>query len=303
MRGRAITVVIAIALGACSSTNRPPPPAYSANVDAPCGTSAVPTKVQHVVWIWMENHHKGDVIGAAGAPYLTNLAAKCATASNYHHVSRPSLPNYIGATSGSFHFIVDDRGPSAHKLDNDNIFRQVRSRGGTAISYQEAMPAPCMLDDAGTYTVRHNPATYYVGADDREACHRDNLPLGTLSSGALAEAIDSDALPTFSFITPDLCNDTHDCDVNYGDAWLAQWVPRLTETPSYRSGATVIFLVWDEPTPMPFIAIAPSIKAGTVIRRKVSHYTLLRTTEELLGITTFLEKAAKETSMSKDLGI
>jgi hypothetical protein len=45
-----------------------------------------------------------------------------------------------------------------------------------------------------------------------------------------------------------------------------------------------VFVVWDEPTPMPFLAIAPAIRPGAVVGAAVDHYALLRTTEDLLGL-------------------
>lgn len=48
----------------------------------------------------MQNHSYGDIIGSPQAPYLNSLAAECGPAANYHNISHPSLPNYLGATSG-----------------------------------------------------------------------------------------------------------------------------------------------------------------------------------------------------------
>jgi hypothetical protein len=61
-----------------------------------------------------------------------------------------------------------------------------------------------------------------------------------------------------------------------------------------------VFVVWDEPTPMPFLAIAPSIRPGTVVANRVDHYALLRTTEELLGLP-FLGAARTAPSMRGSL--
>jgi len=146
------------------------------------------------------------------------------------------------------------------------------------------MSSTCQLDPAGEYAVKHNPAPYYVGASDRSACQRDDVPLGDVTTGALGQALDRDALPTFSFVTPDLCDDTHDCPVSAGDAFLARWMPRILASPAYQRGRTVVFVVWDEPTPMPFVVVSPSTTPGTVSPVPADHYALLRTTEELLGL-------------------
>jgi phospholipase C len=150
--------------------------------------------------------------------------------------------------------------------------------------------------------VKHNPQAYYQGGSDRAACTADDVPLGTTSAGALAADLDANSLPAFSFVTPDLCHDTHDCSVASGDAWLNEWIPRLLSSASYSSGATAVFLIWDEPTPMPNILIAPSVHAGTTVSTRVDHYALLRTTEELLGIHSFLGQAASAPSLRSALG-
>jgi phospholipase C len=250
----------------------------------------------------MENHTRAQVMGAS-APFATALTRACGSALHYGDVGSPSLPNYLGASSGSTQGVHDDGPPSAHAVGADNLFRQVREAGGTARTYAEGMPAPCTLTSTGRYAVKHNPAAYYVGRDDRAACAVDDIPLGTTNDGALARALTAHALPTFSLIVPDLCDDTHDCPVPVGDRWLSAWVGRLVADSTYKDGSTVVFVAWDEPTPMPFIAVAPSIHPGANVTAPVDHYALLRTTEELLGIGTFLGAASRAASMRGPLGL
>jgi hypothetical protein len=265
----------------------------------PCGISTVdrPAHYDHVVWIWFENHTNQQVIGSRAAPYTSAVASQCGTAARYSSIGSPSLPNYIGATSGDTHGITDDAGPPLHPIDSDNIFRQVRASGRVERSYLEAMQTNCATAASGRYAVKHNPAAYYTGADDRQACMNDDVPLGSIQSGALASAIELDTLPAFSFITPDLCNDTHDCSVGTGDAWLATWLPMLLDAAAYRRGHTAIFVVWDEPTPMPFIVLTPTVPSGRNVDAAIDHYALLRTTQELLAISPLLGRAATAPSL------
>ncbi len=230
------------------------------------------------------------------------LRRECGTAAKYADVASPSLPNYIGATSGSTYGITDDADPSAHRIAADNLFRQVRMTGATARSYEESMPANCTLTSRDRYAVKHNPAAYYIGPD-RSACAADDVPLGTIDAGPFRRALDHATLPAFAFVTPDLCHDTHDCSVATGDAFLKQWIPAILASRAATIGTTAIFVVWDEPTPMPFLAIAATIPAGTMVSSPVDHYTLLRTTEELLDLTPLLGKAAAAPSMRTALGL
>jgi hypothetical protein len=251
----------------------------------PCGVRAVaPPVYAHVVWIWMENKRYGNVIGDVAAPYETALAGQCGTDRNYRQVGRPSLPNYLGATSGDTYGIADDAGPSAHPVANDNIFRQVRAATGTARSYVEDMPSNCASAAQGKYAVKHNPAAYYVGGSDHVACLADDVPMGTTTSGALRADIDGNRLPTFALVVPNICDDGHDCSASTGDHWLATWLPLILNSGPYRSGDTAIFIVWDESTPIPNIVISPTTTPGLVTDAPVDHYALLRTTEEMLGL-------------------
>jgi len=277
----------------------PPGAPAAPTAGAPCGTrSAPPARWDHVIWIWMENKERDGVIGDPAAPFETALAEACGTARQYSSVATPSLPNYLAATAGRTFGVTDDAPPADHSFSADNLFRQVRADGRLARSYQEDMPGACVLDQrAGLYAVKHNPAAYYTGGDDRAACRRDDVPLGTTADGPLADALDHGPLPAFSFITPNLCNDTHDCPVKRGDVWLAAWLGRILTSPAYRAGTTAVFVVWDEPGIIPHLVVSPSTRPGTTSDTPFDHYGLLRTTEEMLGIRTFLGRAATARSL------
>lgn len=223
----------------------------------------------------MENHSRSQVIGQGAAPFQTSLAQNCGEATNYRANGSPSLPNYIALTSGSTQGITDDAQPPSHPLTVDNIFRQVRAAGGSAISYAESMPSNCALSSSGQYLVRHVPAAYYTGADDRTACQSDLVPYSQF---------DPANLPTFAFITPNRCNDAHDCPVATGDAWLQENVPTILQSHSYQAGETLLIITYDETEPMPFIVASAATSPGTSSGAAYTHYSLLRLTEELLGL-------------------
>ena len=250
--------------------------------------------VKRVIWIWMENHSAGTVLDPKASPYLTTLARACGVTSNAHNITHPSLPNYIAATSGDTQGITDDCHPDECPVDAPSLFGQIDRAGKTWRSYQESMPVPCSLSGHDRYAPKHNPAVYY--ADARARCAAWDVPLGDLSSDLAHHA-----LPDFSFVTPDLCSDTHDCPVGTGDDWLARFIPRLTGTAAYRAGEIAVFVTWDEGEgsgsidcsthlddkgcQIATVVASARTKPGTVDRERVSHYSLLRTTEELLGLS------------------
>ncbi|MDQ1517892.1 MAG: phosphatidylinositol-3-phosphatase [Actinomycetota bacterium] len=244
----------------------------------------------------MENKSYRQVIGNPAAPYATALARRCGTESAYHTVGSPSLPNYLGATAGQTGGINDDGGPDVHPQNGDNLFRQVRASGATARSYVESMPTNCAVAPQGSYAVKHNPAAYFTSEEDHRACTTDDVPLGTTADGALASDLRGGGLPTFAFVAANLCHDTHDCPVGAGDAWLSAWLPQILNSRDYQAGTTAVFVVWDEYTPVPNIVISPTTPPGTTSDIPVNHYSLLRTTEEMLGLP-LLGNAAGAPSM------
>ena len=272
--------------------------------NGPCGTAAPPSAgYHHVVWIWMENKPYSSIIGSSAAPYENQLANACGLATNYHAVTHPSLPNYIAATSGNTQGITDDAAPASHPLGVASIYSQVKAAGKTWRDYEESAPGNCPLTSSGQYAVKHDPAPYYTGI--RSDCAVWDVPMGTTSGGNFLTDLANGALPAFSFVTPNLCNDTHDCSVATGDAWLQSWFAKILSSPNYLAGDTVVFLTWDEDdgsasNRIPTIVVSPSTPAGTVSAASFDHYSLLKTAEQLLGITTFLGHAgdAGTTSMA-----
>jgi hypothetical protein len=265
---------------AAASSTAPPP-------GGPCGrTATAPATYDHVVWIVMENEANVSIMGSSSAPYINALAQQCGSASQFYAETHPSLPNYIAMTSGSTQGIVDDNGPSSHLLNVPSIFSQLPG-GWRAL--QESMTANCLLYNSGLYAVRHNPATYF--SNIRTECGARDVPLGSTP----------DLSARFTFVTPNLCNDMHDCSVATGDAWLKTFLGKVFATPEYSAGRTAVFLTWDEDDSghgnrIATLVAAPSIAPGTVSAQTFDHYSMLRTTEEMLGLG-FIGNAASAASM------
>jgi hypothetical protein len=255
----------------------------------------------HVVWIVFENKSYDDVIGSVNAPTINSLASECGLATSFYAETHPSLPNYIAMTSGSTQGITDDLAPAAHPLDVSSIFSQLSPDGWRSLS--ESMPSNCYLTNSGNYAVRHNPAPYYTNI--RTECANQNVPLGPTP----------DLSARFTFVTPNLCHDMHSCptqndnatEVQTGDAWLSTFLPQVLDSPEYTAGATAVFITWDEgggaDQRIATLVIAPSTPVGTTSASMFDHYSLLRTTEEMLGLTTYLGEAANAVSMRSAFGL
>jgi hypothetical protein len=151
------------------------------------------------------------------------------------------------------------------------------------------MPSNCLLSNSGLYAVRHNPAAYYTNI--RTECGTRDAALGSTP----------DLSARFTFVAPNLCDDMHDCSVATGDTWLSGFLGKVFSSTEYQAGRTAVFLTWDEDDTrsnnhIPTLVAAPSVPPGTVSSATFTHYSMLRTTEELLGLG-FVGNASSAASM------
>ena len=282
----------------------------------PCGTmSSSSAHYDHVIWVWMENHSYDSIIGSTDATYINGLARSCGLATNYHNVSHPSLPNYIAGTSGLAvgsltQFSGDcDPAPSC-RTQAPSIF----SQGESWKAYEESMGTNCAKSNAGEYAVRHNPPPYYSSllfCKPRALTAHGPEVSFDVPYPELASDLSADTLPAFSFVTPNLIDDMHDGTVAEGDAWLASNLPVIFGSSGYQSGHVVVFVTWDEGEGgtsddcatnttdsgchVATIVASPSTAARTSATL-FNHYSLLRTTEQILGLP-LLGQAANANSM------
>jgi hypothetical protein len=286
----ALLVLVCLATAARAQTSVTPA--------ALCGTTPTPPATwEHVVWIWFENHGYGAIVGSRDAPHFNHrLARGCGLATNYHSLAHPSLPNYIAATSG---LALNALGP----LRDDCNATGPCHTGATSIfalapswgAYEQSMRRPCTHWFTGLYAASHNPAVYYTSLD---GCRTHDLPLP-----ALRAALDSDALPAFVFVMPNMCDSMHSCSVAAGDAWLGRIIARLTASSAYRRGTMAVFVTFDESASgdsddrVATLVISPSTPPHTRSAKLFNHYSLLRTTEEMLGIGRLLGEARHAPSM------
>jgi phosphatidylinositol-3-phosphatase len=251
---------------------------------APCGFSHArpPARYDHVIVIVMENHPFDRIAGSS--PFLNGLARQCGLASQDMAITHPSLPNYLALTSGSTDGIRGDC--TSCTIPAQSIFEQVGGRGWR--SYLESMPQPGYLgvDTTGSYPKEHNPASYYTRI--RADYAADAVPLGTPEAGALASDLAAGALRRFCLVIPNTCNSEEDCSVATGDTWLSRWVGTIVAASVYRKGRTALFITYDEGRRtnqrVYTVAVSPYTRPGTVSNAALSHYSVLKTVESMLGV-------------------
>ena len=306
MRAAALLAVICLALVASGAT-APSTGLAGTTVKPhllmphPCGrTPHRRPRIRHVIVIVLENKPFPQILGHAG--FITALAHRCGLAGNYHHNARVSLPNYLAMTSGSTHGLHQNCPPKQCAVRGPSIFTQLARHGKKWRVYQESMPGRCARTSSGLYAARHNPAVYYRRIGERQ-CRRHVVPLGSRRSGPLRRALDHRGTPAYMFVTPNLCHDMHNCGVAVGDLWVSAWVRMIVKTRAYRAGHTALFLTFDEGSDrnghIATVVVSPSTPPGTVSRKRHSHFSLMRTTANVLGIRRCLGKACSARGLSK----
>lgn len=256
-----------------------------------------PATWDHVVWIWFENHGFGSIVGSRAAPHINRrLVPGCGLATNYHSLAHPSLPNYIAATSG---LSLGALGPLRDDCNATGLCHtaamSIFAQAPSWDAYEESMRRPCTHWFTGSYAASHNPAVYY---GNLQGCRAHDVNLR-----ALAPALEADALSAFVFITPNMCDSMHNCSVWIGDAWLWRIVRRLTRSRAYQRGTMAVFVTFDESGKddsddrVATLVISPSTAPHTRSGKWFNHYSLLRTTEEMLGLDRLLGEARRAPSM------
>ncbi|HTU31266.1 MAG TPA: alkaline phosphatase family protein [Solirubrobacteraceae bacterium] len=262
-----------------------------------------------------------------------------------------SFDDFTGASLGSDG--IEAGAGCVYPSDVQNIGTQLTAAGRTWKAYEQDMgndptreaaacghPAVNAIDntqeaeEGDGYATRHDPFVYFHSViDDQTYCDAHVVALGTKKGAMPAGALPGEtglatdlksvrATPSFSFITPNLCEDGHDypCKNQTGgasaladiDSFLSTWVPKIMSSPAYKENG-LIEITFDESegpqsdssaccgetagpaSPLPGITgpgggrigavlLSPYIKKGTVTLTDYNHYSSLATFEDLFRL-------------------
>ena len=275
-----IPVLFAVAVGGSSHAATGP-------AVAPAGV------VKHVVWIVDENHSYDQIIGVPKDAYLNSLATTYGSASNDWGITHPSVPNYLGLTSGLPLASLPAVDCTKCTQTGPDLFTQ----GESWRAYEESMPTACdrTATSDGLYQPKHNPPLYYLDVPNA-SCSADDVPYTTLATD-----LKFHTLPAFSYINPNMMDNMHTGTNVQGQAWLQAQLPALLNSTEFTSGSMVIFITWDEGTPtgevlgtdctagtsqtchVPLLVLSQWTH-GVSYSGKLTHYSVLKATEDLLGL-------------------
>jgi hypothetical protein len=271
--------------------------ALSAVTDTAEPKSPVPD-FQHIVVVVFENKEFDFVVNNYHMAYFNKLAKSYTLLTQYYAVTHPSLPNYLAMLGGDTFGINFDC--TSCSVNDSSLPDQIEASGRTWKAYEEDMPSPCFTGaSAGNYAVKHDPFIYFMPIRlDAKRCN-NIVPFTQLSADLAAGA-----LPNFIFVTPNLCNDAHDCQIDVTDKWLQGFMNQIQPALDQSGRPYLLVLTWDEgqgnhsccglPASaggrVATILVSPQAKSGFQDDTPYSHYSLLKTIESAWGLS-FLRHA------------
>jgi len=264
----------------------------------------------YVLIILMENHNLCDIYTHCGGTgtYMTALADAYSIAlqDNYCNVN-PSLPNYL-CLSGATDFGCSgyDGGPNSNPCTNSawsspNIIDQIVGAGLTWRAYMEDMPSNCYGSDSGNYAVRHNPFVYYDDIVSNTTRCNQVVPAGTADSTLLADLASTSTASNYMWLTPNTCNDMHDCDIPTGDNYLSVLVPLILGSNVFLTQRAALLLTFDEGYGQPIYTVwaGPVVKTAYTSSTAYSHYSVLSTIESNWNLPPLTANDQNATNMNE----
>lgn len=262
---------------------------------APAARAAAPA-LDHVVVVVMENKSFNQV---ATQPYTASLRANGVTFTQSFAVAHPSQPNYIALWAGSLLGVTNNNCPPAGSpFSAENLGHAVEAAGKTWKAYSEnlavAGSSACSFDGdaaSGLYTRKHEPWTQFSNLN-----HLNERPYTDLAADLAANN-----LPHLAFVIPNNCHNSHNsstlgCSVPDADTWLSLNLPPILNKLGPNG---LLVLTWDEDDNVSnnkilTVFAGPRVIPGMTSTQVITHYTLVRTICEALGLTPFAGAAGEQ---------
>jgi hypothetical protein len=242
----------------------------------------------HVFLLMEENHSYSSVIGNSSMPYLNSLASQYGLASQYFANTHPSIGNYFELTTGQ---IITNDDAFSGTVSSDNVVRDLLAAGKTWKSYAESLPSVGYTGgDVYPYAKHHNPFTYFTDVINSQNQLNKLVPFTQFAAD-----LESDQLPQYSFIIPNMLDDAHDGTLSQADNWLQTNIAPLIASPAFQSGGLLI-IVFDESFDndtqhgggqVPAIVVSPLAKNGYQSTTLYQHESTCRLLMHGLGLSAF----------------
>jgi acid phosphatase len=246
---------------------------------APLTTTTTTTAIKHITVVLMENYDYSQVIGNSAAPFINSFAKANALFTNSHAITHPSEPNYLALFSGSTQGLTSDACPVT--FSGANLASELAAKGLSFAGYAEDMPsshsacsayASSSVASKYLYWRKHVPWADFTNVPSGDF-HAYTGPLSSLAAQV-------------TFITPNICDDMHDCGVAAGDKWAANNLPSIVNYDKANDG--LLILTSDEgeyssTNQVMTIFAGPMVKPGQY-SEYINHYSILRLIEQNFGL-------------------
>lgn len=267
---RALGLLGAVAITVVAAFQPPPEVGLAA---------AMIPQASHVVIVVEENRSQNNIIGNKSAPFINALAANGAMMAQSFAETHPSEPNYLALFAGSTFGVTNDGCPVTAGAA-PNLASELLAAGYTFVGFAEGLPAVgSAVCSAGKYARKHVPWANFSNVPAANSLPFSAFPIGNYA-----------ALPTVSFVIPNVDNDMHDGSIAQGDAWLNR------ELSGYANWAvannSLLVVTWDEDdgsslggghNRIPTVFYGAHVQPGTYNER-ISHYNVLSTLEQMYGL-------------------
>ncbi len=237
-----------------------------------------------------------DIATISGQPPNASTEGNCSTNAEFPPKTAPNKSGVVTASG------------CLYPVEALTVADQLSSGGLQWKAYMEGMtgttgkPENCVHPSSGSaeppaeggYTARQNPFVYFNSLLELGACASSDVPLTELGTnlGGISTT------PNYSFIAPDLCDAgvPGECPAgtpsgaSSADAFLSKWVPQILASPAYQKDG-LLMITFDEAPPgstsskVGTLLLSPFVTHNTTDASPYNPYSLLRSTEDLFGLT------------------
>jgi hypothetical protein len=276
----------------------------------------------HIVVVIEEDRASGAIGDTAHMPYFNQLAASGLVYSNSHGVAHPSLPDYLALYSGSTQGITDNG--NNHTFTAPNIAKSLNSTllaSGQYLSfagYTESLPRdgdtttriagdpndPSAPPDL--YMRNYSPMAQFTDVGAHGSTLIPNAAVNKTFASFPTTAAGYAALPTVSFVIPNNLHNTHGSNEqppyatepseydflrSSADTWLKQHLDGYLQWAKANNSLLIVTTDEEETDSTPTSSITtivngdPNLVVRGVNATSFNHYNVLRTIEDMYGLT------------------
>jgi len=233
---------------------------------------------ERVFIIVLENQPLKEVIKDG---HMQDLMKRGTILADYNALINPSQPNYFALTAG------DTRG-----CENDEhidvsgrfIVDLLEEKGISWKAYMEDYPGNCFSGaEYGKYRRKHNPFVSFG-----HVRHNATLCSKIVNAAELKLDVAVNALPRYSFYTPNMDNDGHDTSTEFASHWLKRFLKPLLASPNFMRN-TLVVVTYDEgikpDNKIYTLLLGDMVPSGHLDNTFLTHYSLLRLIEEQFSLS------------------